>query len=92
MELNGMRDPTADVLEILASKIRGRGSELQLTDKLGDLGIDSLDTVETITDLEDRFGIQIPLNLSELNKLDTVGDVVRAITPLIVQVKPSPSG
>jgi acyl carrier protein len=91
-EQNGMRDPTAEVLEILASKIRGRGSELQLTDKLGDLGIDSLDTVETITDLEDRFGIQIPLNISELNKLDTVGDVVRAITPLIVQLKPSPTG
>lgn len=82
-----MRDPTTEVLEILASKIRGRGAELQLTDKLGELGIDSLDTIETIVDMEDRFGIQIPINASDLHKFDTVGDVVNAIAPLLEHIK-----
>ena len=44
---------------------------------IGDLGADSLDTVELIMDLEEDFGIEIPDEDAE--KLKTVGDVVTYI-------------
>lgn len=39
------------------------------------LGLDSLDTVELVMNLEDEFGIQLEMN----ENLKTVGDVVAAI-------------
>ena len=41
---------------------------------IGDLGADSLDTVEFVMALEDEFGIEIPDEDAE--KIKTVGDAV----------------
>ena len=43
----------------------------------GDLGADSLDTVELIMEFENVFGIDIPDNIAE--KISTVGDVIKYI-------------
>lgn len=40
---------------------------------MGDLGADSLDTVELIMELEDRFGLKIPE--AESKRLKTVQDI-----------------
>lgn len=45
---------------------------------IGDLGADSLDTVELIMAFEEEFGIEIPDNDAE--KLKTVGDAVAYIS------------
>jgi acyl carrier protein len=45
---------------------------------VGELGADSLDTVELVMQFEEHFGIDIPEDVSE--KLQTVGDVVRYLT------------
>ena len=42
---------------------------------LADLGIDSLDTVELLMNLEDKLGIEIELD----QKVETVGDLVAFI-------------
>jgi len=42
-----------------------------------DLGADSLDTVELVMELEDKFGNEIPDD--EAEKLQTVGDVIKYI-------------
>ena len=42
-----------------------------------DLGADSLDTVELVMELEDKFGNEIPDDQAE--KLQTVGDVIKYI-------------
>lgn len=63
------------LLEILKGKASVK--EIERTSNLRELGIDSLDLVEIIMDVEDNFGIQFEND--ELNKLNTVDDVVKAI-------------
>ena len=48
-----------------------------IVDKLGDLGADSLDTVELIMEFEKEFGISIPDDKAE--KIGTVGDAIAYI-------------
>lgn len=43
----------------------------------GDLGIDSLATMEVIADLEDALAVKIPV--SSLREVGSVGDVLRAL-------------
>ena len=43
--------------------------------KFQDLGIDSLDTVELLMNLEDKLGIEVELD----QKVETVGDLVAFI-------------
>lgn len=44
---------------------------------INDLGADSLDTVELVMELEDKFGISI--SDEEAEKIQTVGDAVKYI-------------
>lgn len=44
---------------------------------LDDLGVDSLDSVELLTELEDEFGFEIPDE--DLEAIITVGDAVKYI-------------
>ncbi|MBR2325787.1 MAG: acyl carrier protein [Alistipes sp.] len=46
----------------------------------GDLGADSLDTVELIMDFEKQFGIEIPEEKTE--GIQTVGDVIALLEEL----------
>ena len=44
---------------------------------IGDLGADSLDTVELVMALEEEFGLEIPDD--EAEKLQSVGDVIKHV-------------
>jgi len=50
-------------------------SEITMDTKFADLGIDSLDTVEMMMNLEDKIGKEIELE----QKVETVGELVRYI-------------
>ena len=82
-----MADVTADVVAIIAKKIPGDDkADIKLTDKLQDLGLESIDALEMIFDLEEKFGIQIPYNAnSAATDFSSVGDVVKAIQGLVDQ-------
>jgi acyl carrier protein len=59
---------------------------VELSDRLEDLGLESLDAVEMIFDLEEKFNIEIPYNANTNNprtEFDTVGDVVKLIQNLV---------
>jgi len=47
------------------------------TDITGDLEIDSVAVLDLIMEVEDEYGISLPMNL--LSEIRTVGDLVRAI-------------
>ena len=66
-----VRDIIVDKLGVDAAEVT---AEKSFT---GDLGADSLDTVELIMNLETEFGIQIPDDDAE--KIATVGDAVAYI-------------
>jgi acyl carrier protein len=79
-----MADVTADVVAIIAKKIPGAKKDIQLSDNLQALGLESIDALEMIFDLEEKFGIQIPYNAnSAATDFSTVGDVVNAIQKLV---------
>jgi len=82
-----MTDVTSDVVAIIAKKVRVENHpKIELTDRLEALGLESLDAVEMIFDLEEKFDIEIPYNANTNNprtEFDTVGDVVKSIQKLV---------
>jgi acyl carrier protein len=81
-----MADVTSDVIAIIAKKKRVDKPTVELTDRLEDLGLESLDAVEMIFDLEEKFDIEIPYNANTNNprtEFSTVGDVVKSIQQLV---------
>jgi acyl carrier protein len=80
-----MADVADDVVAIIAKKVPG-GKEIKLADNLQELGLESIDALEMVFDLEEKFGIQIPYNAnSAATDFATVGDVVKAIQGLVAQ-------
>jgi acyl carrier protein len=79
-----MADTTTDVLDLIRKKLPPGKTELKMEDRLEDLGIDSLSTVELIFELEEKFNIQIPYNANDTEpEFQTVGEVVDAIKNLV---------
>ncbi len=63
------------IAEIIAERNDCDPSEITMDSTFQDLGIDSLDTVEMIMDLEDKLNTEIELD----QKVETVGDLVKFI-------------
>jgi acyl carrier protein len=77
---DAMADITADVVAIIAKKLPPDKRNLQMSDRLDEIGIDSLMGVELMFDLEEKFDIQIPFNANDAKlEFETVGEVVEAI-------------
>jgi len=85
-----MSDIASDVIAIVMKKKRVDKPTVELSDRLEALGLESLDAVEMIFDLEEKFDIEIPFNANTNNprtEFDTVGDVVNAIEKLVAKKK-----
>ena len=79
-----MSEVASEVIAIIKKKARVERPQIEMTDRLEDLGLESLDAVEMIFDLEEKFDIQIPYNANNpRTEFDTVGEVVRAIQELV---------
>ena len=78
-----MQGVPAEVIAIIARKLPDKGGRINLTDNLRELGLESIDALEMVFDLEEKFDIQIPFNSNEVRpEFRTVGDIVAAITKL----------
>jgi acyl carrier protein len=85
-----MSDIASEVIKIVAKKKRVDKPTVELSDRLEDLGLESLDAVELIFDLEEKFDIAIPYNANTNNprtEFETVADVVSAIEKLVAEKK-----
>ncbi len=63
------------IVKLIADRQDRDPSEITMDSKFSDLGIDSLDTVEMLMDLEDDIGQEIELD----QKVETVGELVAFI-------------
>lgn len=63
------------IAELIAEHNDCDVSEVTTESTFKDLGIDSLDTVEMLINLEDKIGVEIELD----EKVDTVGDLVKFV-------------
>jgi acyl carrier protein len=79
---------TSDVLALIQKKLPSDRTTLSMSDRLKDLGIDSLSVVELIFELEEKFNIQIPYNANDNEpEFETVGEVIDAIRKVIAEKK-----
>jgi len=80
-----MSDVATDVMSVIKKKIRVDRSEITLDDKLTELGLESLDALELIFDLEEKFDIEIPVNANDpqIGGFEKVSDVVAAVQKII---------
>ena len=60
------------IAELIAERNECDVAEITRESKFADLGIDSLDTVEMLMNLEDKIGIEVELE----EKVETVGELV----------------
>ena len=73
-----MSEIAAKVVAIVVDKLGGEESQVTPEASFtGDLGADSLDTIELIMEIEKEFGISIPDDQAE--KITTVGDAIAHI-------------
>ena len=63
------------IAELIADRLEVSADSVKPESSFRDLGIDSLDTVELLMDLEDKLGMEIELD----QKVETVGDLVAFI-------------
>jgi acyl carrier protein len=82
-----MPDVAQDVMAIIKKKIRVERDQITMDDKLRDLGLESLDALELVFDIEEKFNVEIPVNANEANigGFETVADVVREVDKLVNQ-------
>lgn len=85
-----MTDVASEVIAIIAKNQRATKPTVELSDRLEDLGLDSLAAVDLIFELEETFDITIPYNANNPKlEFETVGEAVNAIEKLIAKKKKS---
>ena len=60
------------IAELIAERNDSDPSEITRDTRFQDVGIDSLDTVEMLMNLEDKIGVEVELS----QKVETVGELV----------------
>ena len=77
----------SDVLDIIAKQAKVERATLTRRTSLAELNIQSLDLVEIIFSLEDKFDLEVPYNANDPRSagvsFENVGDVVDGIAKLI---------
>lgn len=71
---------TNEILDVIAAKAMVERSKLDLAAKLSDLSISSLDVVEIVFALEDKYNVELPFNANAQNQeFETLGQVVNLV-------------
>ena len=80
-----MSDVATDVMSVIKKKIRVERSEITPDDRLAELGLESLDALELVFDLEEKFDIEIPVNANDaqIGGFEKVSDVIAAVQKII---------
>lgn len=84
-----MVDVASEVIEIIAKHKEMDPSEVTREVRLEELEIESLDVVEIIFSIEDKFDITIPFNANDPGAagadFETVDNVVNAVEKLVLE-------
>ena len=79
-----MSNVEEDIYDIIADKADVERENLLREARLDDLEIESLDIVEIIFAIEEKFDIQIPYNANDTEmEFETIGQVVDAVQKVI---------
>ena len=79
-----------EIVEMITARTSHTGGTLDLSDSLDNLGLDSMEVVSLIFDIEEKFNIQIPINANMDIESKTLADLIQAaslaLTRLIAEV------
>lgn len=78
-----MASAADDIIEMITNRTSNIGSPLQLSEPLDNLGLDSMEVVTLIFDIEEKFSIDIPVNANMDIESKTVGDLIQAVDQLV---------
>jgi acyl carrier protein len=78
-----MASAADDIIEMVTNRTSNSGSPLQLSEPLDNLGLDSMEVVALIFDIEEKFNINIPVNANMDIESKTVGDLIQAVDQLV---------
>ena len=85
-----MASAAEDIVEMITGQISPTSGGLQLSEPLDKLGLDSLQVVELIFDIEEKFDINLPVNANLDIESKTVGDLIQAVDELVAaKAKPN---
>jgi len=85
-----MASTADDIVEMIAHKSRHGGGALQLSEPLENLGLDSMEVVSLIFDIEEKFNIEIPINANIDIQAKTLADLIQTVDQLIAaKAKPT---
>jgi acyl carrier protein len=85
-----MASTADDIVEMIARKSRHGGRALQLSEPLENLGLDSMEVVSLIFDIEEKFNIEIPINANIDIQAKTLGDLIQTVDELVAtKAKPT---
>ncbi len=84
-----MADVLDDVREVIAKQARVPVEQLTADTKLADIGIESLDVIEIVFALEEKFGVSLPFNANEsaAEEFETIGKVANALKAVVAKEK-----
>jgi acyl carrier protein len=71
------------IVEMITDRTSHTGSALDLSDSLDNVGLDSMEVVSLIFDIEEKYNIQIPLNANMDIQAKTVADLIQAVDQLV---------
>ncbi len=79
-----MSSVESDIIDIIAEKANVPADKITREATMDDLEIESLDVVEIVFALEEKFDIEIPYNANDQEReFSTVGDVIDAVQALV---------
>jgi acyl carrier protein len=71
------------IVEMITDRSSHTGGPLHLSESLDNVGLDSMEVVSLIFDIEEKFNIQIPLNANMDIEGKTVADLIQAVDQLV---------
>jgi acyl carrier protein len=79
-------DVLYEVKQIIAKQARVPIDQLTVDTRLETLGIESIDVIEIVFALEEKFGVTLPFNANEsaVSEFETIGKVAEAVKSVVV--------
>jgi acyl carrier protein len=78
-----------DIIDIVAAQAKVDRATLKRDSRLSELDLQSIDIIELIFAIEDKFDISVPYSPNDLNSagisFETVGDLVKAVERLTAE-------
>jgi acyl carrier protein len=72
-----------DIVKMITDRTSHTSGSLHLSESLDNIGLDSMEVVALIFDIEEKFDIQIPLNANMDIESKTVADLIQAVDKLV---------